>query len=785
MTRDLADDLRYALRSWRRNPGLFAVAVVSLAAGLGLNTTVFSVINTIFLQSIRGVPDPGGVVNVGGRVPFTAFREVRDNSQTLAGVAAWQPVGVEIRYRDIAVRRVAHAASENYFQVLGVRPARGRFFDPAPSRQPSAVAEVVLDHELWTGALGSNAAVIGDTIVINGIPATVLGIAPARFHGFGPERPALWLSMGMTPALRSQKPAWEDATDSGWRVFGRLPEGAGLGQVQAELELLAVRAPASFPGGALRASTGRERWTGPVSAEKQIEFLLVVVLPLVVAGLILWIGCSNVANLLLARATVRRKEIAIRLAAGASRMRLIRLLLAESLLLAVAGGALGLLLAAWTMDLVWATLPEAPRLAVEMDATVLLYAAGVCVAATLLFGLLPALQATRVDVAPMLKGGGAHTDHSARSARVRTFFLVTQFASSMALLIVAGTFVRTLAATHVGEQSVLIDHLTFATLEANEASGPARAAHWRRVREELARVPDVTSVTLMAPPTAGRVRLVPEGAAVAHGQATVAVQHVDAGFIRTTGMQLLAGGDDPGAPAGAGIEQAWVNERAARQFWRSDDPVGKRVSLGDLTNVRISGVIRDDGADSRLYRPLREEALTKASMLIRTARPAVTTLDSLRAVVVGLSHDPALARVSPLREASTGQLQRMTWLAVGIAVVALSLAAVGLYGSMAFVTAQRTREIAIRMAVGASRPAMLWLLARDAVLIVAAGSALGLALSAIAFKFMSGMIFARWTLDPVTISGVLLALSVATLSACYLPGRRAVRLDPMTVLRTE
>jgi putative ABC transport system permease protein len=785
MAGDLAGDLRYALRSWRRNPGLFAVAVVSLAAGLGLNTTVFSVINTVFLQSIRGVPDPGGVVNVGGRVPFTTFREVRDNSQTLARVAAWQPVGVEIRYRDITMRRVAHAASENYFQVLDVRPARGRFFDPAASRQPSALAEVVLDHELWTHVLASNAEVLGDTIVINGIPATILGIAPAAFHGFGPERPALWISMGMTPAVRSQKPAWEDATESGWRVFGRFREGTGVGQVQAELELLAARAPASFPEGPLRASTGRERWTGPVSAEKRIEFLLVVVLPLVVAGLILWIGCSNVANLLLARAAVRRKEIAIRLAAGASRMRLIRLLLAESLLLAFAGGALGLLLAAWTMDLVWATLPEAPRLAVEMDATVLLYAAGICVVATLLFGLVPALQATRVDVAPMLKGGESQTVHRARGTRVRTFFLVTQFASSVALLVVAGTFVKTLVATHVGEQSALIDHLTVAYLESNEASGPARAAHWRKVREELGRIPDVTSVTLMPPAPANRVRLVPEGADPLNVQATVAVQRVDGGFIRTSGMRLLAGRDDPGKPAGGGVEQALVNERAARQFWGNDDPVGKRVSLGDFTNVRISGVVRDDGTDSRVYRPLRDEALTKASVLIRTSRRAVTTLDSLRAVVVGLSHDPALTRVSPLREASTGQLQRMTWVALAIAAVVLSLAGVGLYGSMSFMTAQRIREVAIRMAVGSSRPAMLWLLARDGILIVAAGSALGLALTGVAFRFMSGMIFARWTLDPITILGVLLALSVATLSACYLPGRRAVRLDTMTVLRTE
>ena len=207
---EIPGDVRYSLRTWSRQPGFAAVAVISLAAGIGLNTAVFSIINTIFFQPVRGVAEPGRIVDIGGRVSYAAFRDVRDGSLVMTETAAWQPVRADIRFRDISLRRVVPVVSERYFSVLGVRPARGRFFEPVSTRQPSAAPEVVLDHEFWTGALASDPAVIGQTIVVNGVPATILGVAPRAFHGFGPERPPLWLSMGMAPAVRSLPPRWED-----------------------------------------------------------------------------------------------------------------------------------------------------------------------------------------------------------------------------------------------------------------------------------------------------------------------------------------------------------------------------------------------------------------------------------------------------------------------------------------------------------------------------------------------------------------------------------------------
>jgi predicted permease len=783
---DVIADVRYALRSWMRQPGFMLVAVLSLACGIGLNTAVFSIINAVFLQSIRGVPAADRLVGIGQRVPFTTFREVRDTSATLQAVAAWQPIGVDIRFRDTAIRDVVPVVSDGYFSTLGVQPARGRFFAAEVSREPVPASEVVLDYEFWMKSLGGDPGVIGERVFINRVPATILGIAPRSFHGFGPERPPLWIPMGILPAIRGRVARWQDPAESGWRLFGRLRDDGSVGQVNAELQAMAARSPDLFPNGPLIGSTGRERWSGPVSAEKRIEFLLVVVLPLVVAGLILWIGCSNVANLLLARAAWRRKEIAIRLANGASRSRLLRLLLTESLLLAAAGGALGMLLAMWTLDLVWVTLPDAPRLAIELDMHVLLYTSAVCLAATLLFGLVPALHATRVDVAPLLKGEASSPRADARrGARVRRFFLVSQFASSMALLVVAGTFVRTIVAAHFGEQSALMEHLAIARLEADETSGPARAAHWRSVRQEVLRVESVTSVTLAPAGDGARSPLIPDGAGSTTAPATAVVQRIDAGFFQTSGIIVVAGRTDVAAPTTTAREKTVVNERAARQFWGGTDVLGRRFSLGDSAGLEVAGLVHDDEREPRVFRALRDEDLTVADVLIRTSRPSERVVERLRPVLSNISRDRAFVYLTTLREASTGPLERITRLALIVAAVVLTLATVGLYGSISFVTAQRTREIAIRMAVGAPAPAVLRLVAREGILVVSMGSLLGLALVAIAFRFMSGMIFATWTLEPVTIAGVLAAFSLATLGACYLPGRRAMRLDPMSVLRAD
>jgi predicted permease len=592
------------------------------------------------------------------------------------------------------------------------------------------------------------------------------------------------MSIGMLPAVRGTTASWEDSREGGWRIFGRIGTSATIDAVNAELRALAATAPELFPEAPPRAATGSEQWSGAVSAEKRIEFLLVVVLPLVVVGLILWIGCSNVANLLLARASARRREIAIRMANGAGRLRLIRLLLTESLLLALAGGAAGLLLAVWCRDLIWTALPEAPRLAVELDLTVLLYTALVCVGATILFGLLPALHATRVEIAPLLKGDESGATGSARrGGRIRTFFLITQFAASTALLITAGTFVRTVVATHLGERAVLMDRLSLAAIETPEPSPAARAEYWRRLRDRVRAVPGVTALTVMPAEGDRDARLAPEGAPP-HDHLTVRVQRIDSGFLGTADVTLIHGHDLPDddrsrAPA------SLVNERAARQLRLDAASIGQRLALDGSSAISIAGIVRDDGGTGRIYQRLRDGEVTRAQVLIRTAGPATAALGRIRSAVLQVAGDRAMVHVATLREASTGMLQRLTGVALVVATLVLSLAVVGLSGSVAFITAQRTREIAIRIAVGASRPAVLRMLLWEGGYVVLCGCAAGLALTAVAFRFMSGMIFANWAMDPLTIAGVMMVFSAATLAACYVPGRRATRIDPIQVLRTQ
>ena len=775
-------DVRYALRGWRRQPVFAAIAVLSLAAGIGLNTAVFSIVNAIFLQSIRGVPQPDRVAAIGTRVTFATFRDLRDSVRTLDGVAAWQPVGVRLRYRDVVQRRVVPAVSDEYFAVLGVSPWRGRFFDVQHQRMPVANAEVVVDFEFWRDALGGDPQAIGQTILINDTPATIRGIAPQAFHGFGPERPPLWMPLGMLPAVRGIAPRWDDAGESGWRVFGRIADGGSIEQVNAELAALSAREPDRFPAEPLRAATGGERFTGAVSAEKRIEFLLVVVLPLVVVGLILWVGCSNVANLLLARAAARRKEIAIRMANGAGRARLIRLLLTESVLLALAGGAAGVLLAVWCRDLIWAVLPEAPRLAVEIDLNVLLYTGAVCIAATMLFGLVPALHATRIDVAPLLKSDDAGAGSARRGGRIRTFFLVTQFAASTALLLVAGTFVRTVVTTHLGAQAAFLDRITLASIDAESLAPAARADYWRAVRERIRQVPGVTALTLSAPGGERTVQITVAG--LGPGERVMArVQRVDAEFFRMSDAAVVQGADLP--ENGGDGTMALVNERVASQLRLGGAAVGARLVLEGSGPVTIAGVVRDNAPEGHLYQRLADADVASANILVRTSGPATAAVGPIRSAIGPLVTERTSATVATLREASTGMLQRLTGMALVVAALVLSLAGVGLYGSVAFITLQRTREIAIRMAIGAPRAAVLRMLLWEGTFVVLVGCTAGLALTGVAFQFMSGMIFARWTLDPFAVAGVLATFAAATLGACYVPGRRALRIDPMQVLKGE
>jgi predicted permease len=778
---DLWQDLRYGLRGLARNRAFTVVAVLSLAAGIGLNSVVFSVINSIFLRPAHGIADSEDVV-FGPRLSYAAFREIRESSRTLSGVAVSQPRAFEVRIGAFSFHATGRLVSENYFAVLGVHPALGRFFTPDADPLPEALPEAVLDHRFWKERLGGDPGVIGKTVTVDGVPLTVIGVTPADLYGPGPERPPVWIRLGMRPALERRGVDWSDPRDAGYAMVGRLRPGVSPEGAAAELRALLATHPGLSPRQRLALSTGgAEGWTGSDSPEKHVEWLLVVVVPLVVAGVILWIGCSNVANILLARGMVRRKETAVRLAMGASRSRIVRQLLTEALLLAALGSALALFLASWLLDLLWAAFPEFPQMYVTIDTRVVVYTGFVSLAATLIFGLVPALQATRIDVAPALKG---EAPKHVRSSRLRTFFLVTQVASSMALLVVAGTFVRSVVRTYTGEAGAEIERLLVGRVELEGDAPGVPGEYWDRVRAEIGALPGVAAVTVTPNPAGESVTLrgVRTDGAVDSLRATL--QAVDSSYFSVQGS-ILVGGRNVGArrPDGDAVEVV-VNQAALVRLGGSAGAVGREVVLGDSLRARIVGVVRDGAKEARVFRTADERSAA-GTVLVRTRLPSERMVAPVRVLLSRLAADRAQVTVGTLREAQFGSLQRLTAVALLVGSLALALAAVGLYGSISFHTTQRTREIAIRLALGAARGQIFGLVFTHGLKVVVAGCTIGLAVVLVALRVMSGVIYGEWPLDVATLVGVATVFALATAAASYLPGRRAARVDPMEALRSE
>ena len=440
--------------------------------------------------------------------------------------------------------------------------------------------------------MAGDPGVIGRAVTINGHPFTIAGVVPDGFHGAGPERPPLWVPLSAWPLLIGEPSALTDPAREALALIGRLRDGRSVDDATAELNLLRQRAADRLAGGDARGaaaarprrltlSAGRENWTAEPSPEKRVEFLLVTVVPLVIVAALLWIACSNVANLLLARGVGRRREIAIRLATGASRRRIVLLLLGETLLLALAGGALGVLVGAWTLDVVFATFSQFGRIDVSLDASVLAYTAAVSCLATVLAGLVPALEASRGDVSSVLKAEGTSLTVSVRGARLRAIFLTVQVAFALALLMVAGTFVRSLVASHFGADAARMDHVALAqvTLDASRAGAPA--AIWDASRDALARTPGVRGVTVLsADATTAPALTAIDGRPVP--AAPLTLQAIDAGFLQTADARIVHGraATAPASAAASAVDapfEAVINTVAARRIARQGEAVSQAV----------------------------------------------------------------------------------------------------------------------------------------------------------------------------------------------------------------
>jgi predicted permease len=815
-------DLKYGARMLLKSPGFTAVAALSLAIGIGANTTIFTLINALLLSPIP-VADPGSLVglfttderNQQGFNRFNGnskpnFESYRDGSTTFTGMAAYGGIGLSLASGGEPEQIGGEIVSGSYFDLLGVKAALGRTFLPDEDRTPGTHPVVVLSHGLWTRRFGSDPAIINRPITLNGQGFTVVGVAPPGFRGInvlgGPE---LWVPFMMHPQVLSGffLENFNDRRALLFNVFGRLKPGVSIDQAQAELTTIGGRLAREFPN----ENQGRNAALLPLSQAmlnpniRQV-FVLAGGLLMTVVGLVLLIACANVANLLLARASARRREIAIRLALGAGRGRLIRQLLTESVLLSLCGGAAGLLIAYWGRDLLLAVRPQQflpAAVDLPLDARVLGFTFGVSILTGLLFGLAPALQASRSDLATELKDRSAQPSGAGRF-NLRGALVVAQVALSLVALIGAGLFLRSLRNTQRIDPGFETRNVVLAVFDlAAQGYDTTRGREFhRRVIEEVGRVPGVRSAALATnlPIAGGGIgrTVFPEGVDPTDRSAGVfvTVNTVGVGYFDTLDVAIRRGRafeetDREGTPL-----VVVANEAMAQRFWPGQDAVGKRFKFfGFDQYCEIVGVAGNTkiftlGEDPQMiaYMPLLQSYEPALVLHARTAGDATALMEGVRRTVQSLEPTMPITNVQTVADLIDASLwaPRMGAALLAIfALVALVLAAIGLYGVMAYAVSRRTQEFGVRMALGAGRREVLALVLRQAMTLVAGGLGLGLVVALAVTRLITAFLTGVSPTDPLTFASISVLLVAVALAAGYVPARRATRVDPMVALRYE
>ncbi len=821
-------DLRYALRMLRRNPGFAAVAVLTLALGIGANTAIFSVINILLLRPLP-VKDPEelallATVNHNGpayNFSYPLYKLLRDDSRSFTGLFA---------ATDVSKRRMtaggtgaefirAQEVSGNFFAALGVSAALGRTLTPEDDRvgQPSVV---VISHSFWQRRFGADPAVIGKTITFDDLPTTIVGVTPPGFFGYQPgEHPDLWGPVQVR---------WEKLLKHEGRSFlhlmGRLPASANRRQAQAELDIIFQRHLASLKWAAAnwdesdrRAFFERQLEVQPGAAgytDLRRQFRRSLWLLMTAVGLVLLIVCANVASLLLARAAARQHEFTMRSALGAGRLRLVRQLLTESLLLTALGGGLGLLLAQWGTRalLIFMRLEaDAISFSVAPDARVLVFTLAVSALTGLLFGLAPALRSSRLDLASALKRTLGSVTGDASRQRLNQALVVTQVALSLALLVGAGLFVRTLEklkATDAGfnRENVVVFNLDF----TRNLDNTRRVTLYKELLHRLETMPGVraagmSSDFLLGQQCCDRNIIIAEGYAAGPGDELDCNQfEISRRFFETIGTPLVRGRgfgpQDEGSVGSANADAprpAIINQAMALRYFGAANPLGRRFYSPSHPERKfeIVGVVKDvryrslrEPSSPAFYLPFLRERGVEISFALRTTSDTGALTGSLRRVAREV--DPAMqARdVRSLDEVVNTSLHQehvLAQLGGFFSLFALALACLGLYGVLSFSVVQRTKEIGVRMALGADRRDVLWLVLRDALRLVLLGVALGLPAALAVTRLVSSQLFGISAADPVALGLATLVLLALAAVAGYLPARRATRVDPLVALRYE
>ncbi|MEJ7810530.1 MAG: ABC transporter permease [Gemmatimonadaceae bacterium] len=813
----ILQDLRYGLRALARSRGFTAVAVLTLALGIGGNTAVFSLVNAALLRPAPVVRDAGSLVWISnvwrdvGRlteVSYPTYQDLRAGTRSFSSMAAYATTSFSIRAGDEPYRADGQLVSANYFTVLGVTPALGRSFlaeeDSAPGTHPVAV----ISHRLWQDRFAGDAGIVGRAVTINGQPFTIVGVAPARFFGMELPKPAdLWLpAMMQAQAMPSSDNLLTERRALRFYVIGRLGANATVDGARADVQTVARRMAADHPDERKELGMTLSPVQGAVHPGDRRDVGPLTVLPTAVTAIVLLIACANVANLLLGRAASRRREVGIRLALGASRGRLVRQLLTESLILALLGAGAGILLSFWGTDLLLSAVEAPIAFDLTPDARVLGVTLALAVFTGVLFGLVPALAASRPDVVPALKDDA--TRGGARRTRLQGAFVVAQVALSLVLLVSAGLLVRSLRkANDVDIGFAARRHVVTLSFDlALQGYTPERARDfYTRLLERADGMPGVRSASYATViPLSGRVMgdgFVPLDGAGANDEPreTTNYSEVGPGFHTTLGIPLRAGrefttGDRLGAP---GV--AIVSEEFARRHWPGGSALGKRIraTARDAVPLEVVGIAKDIKIDelnesprSFVYLPQLQStaAAGGVSLVVRAAADGAALLAPLRAEAKAMDPDMPVYGVMTyddvIRQRLDSKRAGSTLLSV-FGSLALLLAAIGMYGVMAYGVAQRTREIGLRMALGARERDVLSLVVGDGLRLAGIGIALGLVLSFGATRALSSVLLGISATDGVTFAAGAALLATVAAVASYLPARRAAGVDPIVALRSE
>jgi putative ABC transport system permease protein len=809
----LLQDLRYALRMLRKSPGFTAVAVITLALGIGANTAIFSVVNAVLIRPLpypnanrlvmiweRRLPD-GEPQNPTSPATFLNWKEHATVFEQTAAYFDW----TKILTGGAAPERLnVQEVSPNFFALLGVKAALGRTLLASEDNVDGANDVVVLSFELWQRRFGSDPRIVGRNIVLNGRPQTVVGVMPRGFQFFvkhgslAQEQPQAWLPL----TFSAKDPSFHGRY---LQAVGLLRPGVTLPQAQSAMSSLALsleaQDPESMKNWTVNLVPLRTQFVGAI--EPTLRVLLGAV------GLVLLIACANVATLLLARSKSRSHEIAIRVALGAKPWQVIRQILTESLLLAVIGAATGLLLARWSSSALLALAPKGliPLEGAEVDLRVLAFTAGVAVVTGLLFGVVPAVHAARERPNEELKEGGRSGSESVHSGRTRNSFVVAEIALALVILAGAGLLIRSfsrLMGVDPGFQSKGILTARVELPNSKYKDDAKVSEFYAQLLERIRQLPGVRSASADAylpftgdiAGTGVEVEGRPPLSAAEQPEVDVAV--VEPHFFETLGIPLLSGRTFNDREAREVSHNVVISQSMARKLWPNEDPVGKRVTIHmkdqDVPSqvIGVVGDVKHTGLDSEIhataYWPHPELAYNFMTLVIRTDGDPLALAPAVRQAVWSLDKDQPVVDISTMEDLLWVSLARARFSTVVLGVfagMALLLAVTGIYGVVSCSVAERTREIGIRVALGAQRTDVLRMVLRQGLTLAGVGIAIGIAVALGATRLLTSLLFGTSPSDPATFASVAGLLIAVALSACYVPARSAMKVDPMVALRYE